>query len=100
MLGLPMELIVPVLGFGAIIFSIVAGVVTVRLVGAKIRQQELRAQGMDADERDRLLEDVHGRLAEIDQLTQRLGELEERVDFSERLLTQTREGLRLEPPKG
>lgn len=100
MFGLPMEIVGPVLGIGAIIFSIVAGVVTVRLVNAKIRMQELRSQGMDVEERDRLLEELQGRQVELEQLTRRVSELEERVDFAERVLAQPRDGLRVGPPQG
>jgi tetrahydromethanopterin S-methyltransferase subunit G len=44
-----------------------------------------------------VLEDVEARLGELDQLKQRMSELEERVDFAERLLAKQREGLRLGP---
>jgi hypothetical protein len=97
MFGLPMEIVGPVIGFAAIIFSIVAGIVTVRLVTSKIKQHESRA--VDPTERDHVLQDVQSRLGELDQLTQRLSELEERVDFAERLLAQPREGQRLGPPR-
>ena len=99
MFGLPMEIVGPVIGFGAIIFSIVAGVVTVRLATSKIKQYELKARVAEPTERDHILEDVQSRLGELDQLTQRMSELEERVDFAERLLAQPREGQRLGPPQ-
>ena len=74
----PGEVLWPVFGFGAIISFIVAGVVTVRLVNHKLRQSQLRStEG---------LEEMQARLAELDQLNQRVNELEERVDFTERLL--------------
>ncbi len=99
MFGLPMEIVGPVVGFAAIIFSIAAGVVTVRLVTSKIKQHELISRGSGPTERDHALEDVQSRLGELDQLTQRVSELEERVDFAERLLAQPREGPRLKPPE-
>lgn len=99
MFGLPMEIVGPVIGFGAIIASVVAGIVTLRLVTSKIKQHELMSRGPSPTERDNLLEDVQGRLGELDQLTQRMSELEERVDFAERLLAQHREGQRLGPPQ-
>lgn len=99
MFGLPMEIVGPVVGFAAIIFSIVAGIVTVRLATSKIKQHELRSRVVDPTERDQVLEDVQSRLGELDQLTQRMSELEERVDFAERLLAQPREGQRLRPPQ-
>ena len=42
------------------------------------------------------VEQVHARLAEIDALQARISELEERVDFTERLLAQNREPDRLQ----
>ena len=43
------------------------------------------------------VEDQRARLAEVDQLQHRVMELEERVDFTERLLAQQREPERLRP---
>jgi hypothetical protein len=97
MFGIPMEIVGPVLGIGAIIFFIVGGVVMVRLLTSRITRHELKSGGMDPAERDQLLEDVQVRLGELDQLKQRIGELEERVDFAERLLAKPREELRLGP---
>jgi hypothetical protein len=74
----PGEVLWPVFGFGAIISFIVAGVVTIRLVNHKLRQSQLRSREG--------LEEVQARLADLDQLNQRVNELEERVDFTERLL--------------
>ena len=42
------------------------------------------------------VEQVHARLAEMDALQARISELEERVDFTERLLAQNREPDRLQ----
>jgi hypothetical protein len=42
-------------------------------------------------------EDMQAKLAELEELKHRVGELEERVDFAERLLAQHREGERLKP---
>jgi hypothetical protein len=92
-----MEIVGPVIGIGATVFFIAAGIVMVRFLTSRIRQRELRARGVDPTERDQILEDVRVRLGELDQLKQRIGELEERVDFAERLLTKQREGLRLGP---
>ena len=96
MFGLPMEIVGPVLGIGAIIMFVVAGVVMVRVFTARFARHELKS-GMDPAERDQLLEEVQVRLEELDQLKQRMGELEERVDFAERLLAKPREELRLGP---
>ena len=45
-----------------------------------------------------ILEDLQTGLGDLDELRQRVGELEERVDFAERLLAQQRDGQRLGPP--
>ena len=97
MFGLPMEIVGPVIGIGAIILFIAAGIVMVRLVTSKIAQPQLKSRVVDPTERDQVLEDVQVRLGEVDQLKQRNSELEERVDFAERLLAKQREGLRLGP---
>lgn len=98
MFGLPMEIVGPVLGIGAIILFVATGIVMVRFVSSRIAHPELRSRGMDPTGRDPVLEDVQVRLGELDQLKQRVSELEERVDFAERLLAQPRQGLRLGPP--
>jgi Tfp pilus assembly protein PilO len=97
MFALPMEIVGPVVGIGAIILIVAAGIVMVRFLTSKIRQHELKSRGMDPTQRDQVLEDVQVRFGELDQLRQRMNELEERVDFAERLLTQQREGPRLGP---
>lgn len=45
------------------------------------------------------LEELRSRLAELEGAQDRLGELEERLDFAERLLAQQREPEKLERPK-
>lgn len=45
------------------------------------------------------LSEVEGRLAELEALHTRVAELEERVDFNERLLAQQNDAPRLEAPK-
>jgi uncharacterized membrane-anchored protein YhcB (DUF1043 family) len=89
-----MEIAGPVVAFGAIIFSIVVGIVTVRLATSKIKQHEQRSRVVESTERDHISEDVLSRLNEVDHLTRRLTELEERVDFAERLLARPREDQR------
>ena len=97
MFGLPMEIVGPVIGIGAIIFCVAAGIVMVRLLTSKIAQPQPKSRLVDPTERDQVLEDVQVRFGELDQLKQRISELEERVDFAERLLAKQREGLRLGP---
>ena len=99
MFGLPMEIVGPVIGMGAIILFVAAGIVMMRLLTSKITQHELKSRVVDPTERDHILEDVQGRFGELDQLKQRISELEERVDFAERLLSKQREGRRLGPPQ-
>jgi hypothetical protein len=59
-------------------------------------------QGRDplTGEERQVLADLQGRLGELNDLQRRVAELEERVDFAERVLAQTREGQRLGPPQG
>jgi hypothetical protein len=56
------------------------------------RRPDLTSRVVDEDE-------VHARLDELDLLKQRMSELEERVDFVERLLAKQREAQRLDPPQ-
>lgn len=70
---------------GLITGGVWAGIVLLR------RQQRLSRQQMD------LLEDVRRYLDERETLEQRLAELEERVDFTERLLLEERQTKQLPP---
>jgi len=88
MLGIPEWAI----GIGAIIALVtVLQVVAARLMPPGYRRRSWRGETL------RDTEDVQARLAELDELKQRVGELEERVDFAERLLARQREGERLQP---
>ena len=91
MFGLPMEIIGPVIGIGSLIMITAAGVVAVRRFSPP--------RVADTSERDQLLEDVHARLAEVDQLKQQVSELAERVDFTERVLAKQRQAPRLGPSR-
>ena len=90
MLGIPEWAI----GVGAILMVVsVLKVVTARLMPpAYRRQRSWRGETLPPE-----TEDLQARLAELDQLKQRVGDLEERVDFAERLLARHREGERLPP---
>ncbi|HWP38121.1 MAG TPA: hypothetical protein VNL18_11265 [Gemmatimonadales bacterium] len=92
MVGLPMEIVGPVIGIGAIISFVVAGIAVLRLLPP--RRHDLKSEDRQ------LLEDLQTRFGELDELKERIGELEERADFAERLLAQHREGPRLNPPQG
>ena len=76
------------IGFGVIIMFTVAGILTIRRFSGTAR--------LDSSERQ-ALEDVQARLGELDQVNQRVGELEERLDFAERLLAARHEEQRLGP---
>ena len=93
MFGLPMEIVGPVVGIGAIIAFVVGGIAVLRLLPSGSRRRLL------ASEERQMLEELQARLAELDELKQSMGELEERVDFSERVLSNRGEGQRLGPPK-
>jgi len=61
------------------------------------RRPELKARLLDPTEQGQTLDDIQACLGEIDQLKRRMSELEERVDFAERLLAKQREAQRLGP---
>ena len=89
MFGLPMEIVGPVIGIGTLILVGAAAIVMIRRLAPK--------SAVDPTARDQVLEDVQVRLGELDQLKRQVNELEERVDFAERLLAKQREGPRLGP---
>jgi Tfp pilus assembly protein PilO len=65
------------------------------LVRALARRLEGRG-GQDASALRGEVEQLHHRLGEVDQLQIRVAELEERLDFTERMLAQSREPDRLQ----
>ena len=89
MFGLPMEIVGPVIGIGTLILVAAAAVVMIRRLAPK--------SAVHPTGRDQVLEDVQARFGELDQLKQQVNELEERVDFAERLLAKQREEPRLGP---
>jgi hypothetical protein len=91
-----MEIVGPVVGIGAIIMFVATGIVMVRVLTSKLAPAG-RSRAVDPTERDQVLEDVQVHFGELEQLKQRMSELEERVDFAERLLAKEREGRRLGP---
>lgn len=72
-----------------------------RVHGRKASHRELTQGFDDLEKRLAALEDAQAQLGTggVDALRSRLSELEERLDFAERLLAQHREGERLPPPK-
>lgn len=88
MFGLPEWAI----GVGAVLVLVTAlQVIYVRLMPPEYRRRRWKGEPLQAPE------EMQRRLAELDDLKQRLGELEERVDFAERLLARQREAERLGP---
>jgi hypothetical protein len=79
-----MEVIAPLLGFVTIIAAITTGVIAVRRFSPSPRTLDTAGQ--------QLLEDLQSQVAELESVKQRLAELEERVDFAERVLARPREG--------
>jgi len=92
MFGVPGEIFWPTVAFGAIILLVLGGVVLLRFL------PQPKSRVVNQPERQ-ALEDLQVRLGQLDQLQQRLSELEERVDFAERIIAKQREGERLGPPK-
>lgn len=88
------------IGVGVIMLFMAAAQVMVRRFLPESARRGLRSRLVGLTEQGRTLEDVQARLGELDQLKQRMSELEERVDFAERLLAKQREGQRLGPPQG
>jgi hypothetical protein len=79
-------------GVGAILVFVTAlQVIYVRLMPPEYRRRRWKGEPLQPPE------DMQRRLAELDEVKQRLGELEERVDFAERLLARRREAERLGP---
>src|SRR2546428_4199714 len=92
MLGIPEW----ALGVTAILAVVsVLKVVTARLMPPGYRQRSWRGETLPPE-----TDDLQARLAELDELKRRVGEVEERVDFAERLLARPREGGRVPPYSG
>jgi hypothetical protein len=90
MFGIPGDIFWPTAALGVIISLVFGGVALLRFLP--------KSRVADQPERE-TLEDLQVRLRQLDQLQERLGELEERVDFAERLLAKPREGERLGLPE-
>ncbi len=95
MLGIPQWAI----GVGVILIIISVAQIVGHLVAPESARRGRKVRFMDPTEHAQALEDVQGRLLELDQLKQRVSELEERLDFAERMLASQRDAQRLGPPK-
>jgi hypothetical protein len=92
MFGIPGEVFWPTVAFGAIILLVLGGVVLLRFL------PQPKSRVVDQPERE-ALGDLQVRLGQLDQLQERISELEERVDFAERILGKQRESERLGLPQ-
>ena len=92
MFGIPGEVFWPMAAFASIILLVVGAVVVLRYLP--------RPKSRVIDQPDQeALQDLQVRLGELEQLQGRVSELEERVDFAERLMAKQREGERLGLPR-
>ena len=92
MFGIPGEVFWPTAAIGTLILLVIGGLVLLRLLP--------RPKPGAGDQREReMLEDVQLRLGQLDQLQERVGQLEERLDFAERILAKGREGQALGLPQ-
>jgi len=90
------------IGVGFIVLCVgVAQVVARRLIPADQLRHADRLRGRRGAKREvaEALEEVEARLGELDDMRKRLAEVEERLDFAERLLTKQREAERIVPPQ-
>ena len=90
------------IGVGFIVLCVgVAQVVARRLIPADQLRHADRLRGRRGSKREvaEALEEVEARLGELDDMRKRLAEVEERLDFAERLLTKQREAERIVPPQ-
>ena len=92
MFAIPGEVFWPTVSFGTIIVLVFGGVALLRLL------PHPKSRALEQPDRE-ALDDLRLRLGQLDQLQERVGELEERVDFTERLLARPREGERPGLPK-
>lgn len=65
-------------------------------VGIRVFQRRMEGKTVGADVM-RELEDLRNRVADLEQVQGRVEELEERMDFSERMLTQEKQPGQLKP---
>jgi len=70
-----------------------------QLRGRKASKHEMAATVEDLQGKLGGLEDVEARLNELDDLQRRLADVEERLDFAERMLSQQRDAQRLSSPQ-
>jgi hypothetical protein len=77
--------------------AVVGGPLLAVMVVPGLARRFLKAAPSPHESNKEELEELRERVAELDHLSRRVTELEERVDFAERLLAQQREAGRLPP---
>ena len=87
------------IGVGLIVGIISVAQLVFRLVAPESAPRGRKVRFMKPGDTAEALEDIQTHLLEFDQLKKRVNELEERLDFAERLLTSQRDAQRLGPPK-
>jgi len=92
MFGIPGEIFWPTAAFGTIILLVFGGVALLRFL------PHPKSRALNESDRE-AMEDLQARVGQLDELRHRINQLEERVDFAERILAKPREGERLGPPK-
>lgn len=80
---IPPEVLGPVFGIGSIVTIITGALITLRWAVLKLPKPPTQLDPAQSQ----LLEELQYKVAELDEVKRRLGELEERQDFTERLLT-------------
>ena len=90
----PADVVLPVLGFGAIVTFITGALIALRYAIHKI---PARPSGRIDPARDQAIEDLQLRMGELEEMKHRMVELEERLDFAERLLAKRPEAPGLLP---
>ncbi len=94
MLRLPPEVLGPIVGIGSIVTIITAALILLRYAVYKIPG---RSTARIDPARDQLLEELQLRVGELEEMKHRMIELEERLDFAERLLAKRPEAPGLLP---
>lgn len=90
----PAEVALPVLAFGAVVTFITGALIALRYAIYKIPG---RLSGRIDPARDQIVDDLQLRVTELEEVKHRVIELEERLDFAERMLAKRQEGPNLLP---
>ncbi|HWO88848.1 MAG TPA: hypothetical protein VNL98_06835 [Gemmatimonadales bacterium] len=91
MFAIPGEVLWPTAAIGTLIALVFGGVATLRMLPRSRGARELDRE---------TLNELHDRVDQLDQLQRRVSELEERVDFAERMLARQREPEQPRLPQG